>query len=381
VSISDEGVLRDRLGAALDRHTPGPAPFDAIVRQGRTAVIRRRLSAAAGIAVCAALAVITPFALRSAGSPPAQHLGTHYRVTVRPPGPGSPAGLVASGTVGRTRWKWTVRRPAGGQDVSDCLTAYGSVNCDGDPLNDQRPGMAGQLAIFGEIGQGPNGLLGVIAAVRADVAELKVGLTNGQTLMLRPVAALGPKHASYVAFAVPASQAVTEIEAFSRHRQIGYTVPFTGLGSVEVMRWLAPGQPALPAPVTYLIGSGSVHGYAWSVRLYVGPWGSCIGGTTVNTDYCTPDSVSQLGNGKAAGVITRAFDVGTQRTYFFVGNAVPSVSRVVISLRDGRSVRPHLLRLPGMSFYAYPSERGNPAIRWAAYDASGSELASGGLAH
>ena len=32
-----------------------------------------------------------------------------------------------------------------------------------------------------------------------------------------------------------------------------------------------------PPQVSGLIGSGRVHGKAWSATAYLGPWGTCIG--------------------------------------------------------------------------------------------------------
>ena len=63
--MDNEQDLRARLGTALDDLAPGPLPFDAVVRQGRMVVIRRRATAAA-----VALAIA---AGRGAGPDVAEH--------------------------------------------------------------------------------------------------------------------------------------------------------------------------------------------------------------------------------------------------------------------------------------------------------------------
>jgi hypothetical protein len=66
MSTAEEQDLRAQLGSTLDGFTPGPVPLQAFIRQGQRIRIRRRLSAAASIAVIAALA---------ASAPPAERLG------------------------------------------------------------------------------------------------------------------------------------------------------------------------------------------------------------------------------------------------------------------------------------------------------------------
>ena len=97
MSIDDERELRQRLGAVLDTITPRPAPVDAVVRQGRNVMIRRRIAVVAGAAAVAVAGFTAPawLHLRSPGLPPAAPL-----VTVVPPGPHPAAGLIASGVVG-----------------------------------------------------------------------------------------------------------------------------------------------------------------------------------------------------------------------------------------------------------------------------------------
>jgi hypothetical protein len=79
-----------------------------------------------------------------------------------------------------------------------------------------------------------------------------------------------------VAFAVPVRAKITDVTAYSRHGEIAFAVPFNWPGGTAwVISWLGPGQHQ-PARVSGLIGSGTVHGKAWSATAYLGPWGTCI---------------------------------------------------------------------------------------------------------
>lgn len=71
MSIDEERELRQRLGAVLDTITPRPAPVDAVVRQGRNVMIRRRIAVVAGAAAVAVLGLTAPGWLhRQAAAPP-----------------------------------------------------------------------------------------------------------------------------------------------------------------------------------------------------------------------------------------------------------------------------------------------------------------------
>ena len=66
MSIGSESELRERLVAAACRYEPGPVRYDALLHQGRTIVMRRRIAVAAAVALIAAVSVVTPLALRTA---------------------------------------------------------------------------------------------------------------------------------------------------------------------------------------------------------------------------------------------------------------------------------------------------------------------------
>ena len=110
-----------------------------------------------------------------------------------------------------------------------------------------------------------------IGAVRGDVTAVVVRYTNGQSLGLRPVSVFGSQSARYVVIASPYPGTVVSVTAFAGDRDLGYAVPFTGTAGVNLVRWLRPGQPARPRPVTQVIGTGSTGGSSWHVKVAMGP--------------------------------------------------------------------------------------------------------------
>jgi hypothetical protein len=366
VSIRDEQDLRDQLATALDDLAPGPLPLPAAMRQGRSIMIRKRVTIAIAAAVIVAAAAATPSVLNrlSRSVPPA--VPTRYHVTVQPPGPGSPKGLIATVGIGGRRWKVTGSVDRAGM----CISGFTGEACaaDGPP----RAYHTGDPAST-QLGSGTRPFLQT-GMVRADITYLRLSLRNGQVLTLRPVPVFGPAHAAIFAFAVPAPQVVTEISAYSRHGLVGYAVPFTALGSVEPVRWLRPGQPALPRPARYRIGSGNLGGTPWSEYLYIGPWGACMGGAGGGSD-CWADGVSRAARVKVVELLGASWGSGYGA---FVPMAVaPAVSYVLVSPAHGAAFRIRPSRADGARFAVFAVPSGSGTTRWAAYSASGQRLASG----
>ena len=83
MSIQDERELRERLGGLLCGIEPSSAPVAGTMRRGKGIRMRRWISAAAGLAVIAAGAVVLPGLLHSHPAGPVAPL--HYKVTVQPP--------------------------------------------------------------------------------------------------------------------------------------------------------------------------------------------------------------------------------------------------------------------------------------------------------
>lgn len=368
-----ETQLRGRLNPELDGFAPGPPPLAAIVADGRRIRMRKRITVAAGVAVAAAVAIVAGLTLPSivAGPPAAPSLTTHYHVTANPPGPQSSPGQVASGKVnGRP---WSVRATVSGHGyLFTGVSTYVSRGANGNLPGRYRAG--DPVEEFLGSGAGP---AIQVDAVRADVTRVEVMLTNGQTLSLRPVAAVGPSNASLVAFAMPDYRDVVSIEAFNGRGEISYTIPWTGHTWFMTGRWLKPGQPALPRAQTVEIGSGTAFGHRWRQLVSVGPWG-----------WCGQENVNDLSGGGCTTVLSPLRPGQYFRDVGFAGGLLigksgmiscaqvaDSVAVIELTTRSGQHswTRPH--RVGGRSFVSFASASGLQAatapltvVRWTAYD-------------
>jgi hypothetical protein len=371
--IDDERAIREVMAEMTQDQPPAPPARYAAIRRRAIAHRRRQLAGAvAAVAILVAAAIAIPLGLLRIGPPPPVTPSRHYHVTENRPGRGS-GGLIAYGTVDGTRWKIGVTTQP---QLSDgfCMNTESGPNpssCVADLP--ETADDAGSPAMFSlETGWGKyTANLGTVAS---DVSYLKVGFSNGQVLTLYPVAIYGPAYARFVALMTPYDSAVTSVTAYSSHGELGYAIPFTALPGIGLNRWLRPGQLALPRPVTYLIGSGTVNGTAWQEHAWIGPWGTCVGGAGGGS-AC----YAQTGSVLSAHQIVTSFglSVGPGNTYFVYGQAKPSVSYLIVTRSDGSTERVSMTRAGAVSFYAYASVRGHRVVRWAAYGAHGQRLASG----
>ncbi len=374
-----ERQLQARLGPALDGLLPRPAPLAAIVRDGRRVRARKWISRATGLAAAAAAVTAATLTLPSffAGPAPAPPLTTHYHVTANVPGPHSPTGLIANGQVNGVPWSVRASFTRLGYFFTGVDT-YASPGSDilpsrdaqGDPVDDFLQEYGAGRAIQ-------------VDAVRADVTLVKVSLTNGQVLSLRPVAAIGPANASLVAFATPDYRDVLAIEAFNKNGEIGYTVPWTGHTWFTIGRWLQPGQPALPQPQTAVIGSGTAFGHSWRELLSVGPWGWCSQGDVDGSgggEGCSA-ALPALRRGQYYQAEGFAESVLGKSGVILSAEVADSVATIELTTRSGQHtwIRPH--RVGGRSFISFAtaidSQAAQNVIRWAAYDGHHHLLGSG----
>ncbi len=358
----------------MDDIEPGSPPLGGIVRQGRAVRARRRFALAGAVAVVAALVVSAPWSLRALAPWSGRPAGPAYRVTVTGPGPAAGRGVIAVVSLEGHRWVLVGVRVHRSRAVCFAMKRPAATGLDGGCVGGSAaPVRRGGPPVV-EVTQLASAPLVWFGSVRSDVSLVQVSLSNGQVLGLRPVAAFGAGRASYVAFAAPSSSAVTRITAYSGRSELGYAVPFTGDNQVETLRWLTPGAPAQPHPATYLIGSGSAGGRAWSVHAHLGPWGTCIVGTGTGA-MCMPTVPSRLTGGRAARLFS--FQGGGPGGVAYVTIAVgPAVSYLSVTTGNGQPARPAIVNA-GAARLGVFGQRGNGRVRWAAYSAQGRELASG----
>jgi hypothetical protein len=350
--------LHEDLTTALAAVDPGAAPVEAAMLTGRKIKNRRRAGLLAGAVAVVAAAVV--------GVPAFTHLEalptpttSDIRVTVNPPGPHSPAALIASGLIGSEPWNVSVTS-------SDNCAFEGNgmsiVACTG---NQGQPTAAAPISFQGEGADGsPVGVNITVGEVWKDVVSARVELSDGTILTLHPVEVDGSR---FVAFASPFSVPVDSVTAYSSSGVIATTIPFVPPGGLlpcfEV--WLRPGQ-ALPARLTGTFGSGTVQGKPWRATAYLGPWGTCL---TTGHDVACFGPQRRPATGWAEG--TESWVVGT---------AADSVSYVVITLKDGSTVRAEATAVGRQKFWGVPLSLSQQAdSRWTAYDAAGQAVASGSV--
>jgi hypothetical protein len=327
--------------------------------------MRRRAAAAVGVATAvAAAALATPVIRHWQAAPPPATPANRYTVTVQEPGPHSPAGLIASGTVNGKRWQVIASRPGTGgagrnqQNVMASGPAFQPAGMN-SVMDRLAPDSADPVS-FESFRAGPN--QGHFGAVRADVSYVKVRLGNGAVLTLRPVTSYGVR---LVAFAAPAGAVITDATAYSRHGEIATAIPFNGLGGTDTFSaWLKPGQRGLPR-ATGRIGSGTFDGGAWSAAAYQGPWGICIkvsGGGSCTATISDTRTAGMFWSGGGPGV--------------FAGVASPAVAWVIVHRADGTTARVVPVTVGIGRFFAFPTSPGHKPWRWTAYDGSGHVVAS-----
>lgn len=363
MSISDEHDLQERLDQAFQAITPRQAPLDQAVRQGRLIRVRRRLAAAAGLAVVAA-GVAVPALLHQQASQPALNRPRHPAVTVHPAGPHAPAGLVASGTAGGRRWRLTAFKPgtAGAARGAQCFTVVSLRNC--GPVPGPRPGRSDPVSFTGTSDGFTDAQFGPVSAA---VSYVTVRLADGTALTLHPVSVYGTRFVGYV---VPRRVKVSRITAYSARGELASTIPFNEPdGTLATGLWLRPGQTGMRR-ATHLIGSGTADGRAWSSTAYVGPWGECLvtrgnGGTS---SVCDPVSSPQgtMVLGSASGPLVVVY-----------GTAAADVEHVIITLASGQTLRVQAIRVGEQKFFAYVLLRGQHSVRWRSYNAVRHETGSG----
>jgi len=354
MSIEDERELRQRLDGVLEAVTPSPAPVAATLRRGKTIRTRRRIGVAAGLAAAVGIALAAPGLVRQivrqTPSAPARPVVTAYQ-----PGPRAPRGEIGWGTINGKRWRISIDTSvpaAAGQclDVTQTNGQNAGPDCapPADLSQDPSPVIFSGL----EINDGVSYMFGV---VQPNVARVVIALSDEATLALRPYRLGGVR---WVAFAVPTSLTIASATAYSDRSELGYAIPY----GQSFLTWLRPGERGLPR-ATYVIGSGVANGVAWSVTLYIGPWGYCY---SFGTCTSGPDRTA------AIGIDEGFYSAGEVA---IVESARPPVAYVVAAMSDGSSLRARAVDVGGLRFWAWVIPKGSKLRRVVLYSASGRQLA------
>jgi hypothetical protein len=362
--IDDERDLHERLDAAFKAITPRSAPIDGAVRRGRAIRVWRRATVAAGVAAVVAIGVFAvPALLHSPAAPGPVAPGGSYTVTVQAPGPHSAPGTIALGTINGQRWQFIAGGKLSGAGYSNAQYFTTSGPAFGGDAGSQ-PGTA--LAVYGaapvsflELTCGPVQVH--YGAVQADVTYVAVRLDNGTVLTLHPVAVHGVRA---VAFAIPVGAGITEVTAYSRHGEIAAAIPFNDpSGMADFGVWLKPGQHGL-ARASGRIGSGTVHGSAWSATAYLGPWGICFQFPAAVA--CVPDGLS----------VDSATTLTSGELSVTAGGAPASTTLVIVYEPDGTSTTVRPVTVGGQKLFAFQLRTGPNRLSWTDYDSSGAVVGS-----
>jgi hypothetical protein len=122
-----------------------------------------------------------------------------------------------------------------------------------------------------------------------------------------------------------------------------------------------------PPQVSGLIGSGRVHGKAWSATAYLGPWGTCIELDGAGPGLCVPNLPA----------VTAVQVLNQGSTPEIAGGVAPaSAARVVVTQPDGTKVQVRLVTIGGKKAFAFAVRPGAKPLRWVAYDSAGTVIAS-----
>lgn len=361
MSIQEERELSQRLGDLLGGLDPRPAPVDLAVRKGRGIRRRRLVAVAAGLAVIAAGAVLGPTVIRSQliAPPAGPQPVSHYSVTVSPPPPGAKAGVIAVG--GINGWHWQAILSGSGKDVGATFGKDFSLVAVGDavPLPGGFPSFDSE-----EIGTARTAYVGPVGA---EVSDLTVSLSNGQTLTLRPQPWAGHR---YVAMILPGALRVENAVAYGAHGMLGSAIPFNYRGSADFQTWLRPGQAGL-AEVSAQIGAGGSGRSRWTATAYVGPWGMCMQDSE-GGGFC-------IATGPLSGIGLVAEEFGGGPGDVEVGLTRHDVAYLLITKSDGSVIRVEAAHVGDYQYglLAWTKPRPHAFAGWVAYDEQNTRLGSG----
>jgi hypothetical protein len=356
--------LHENLNSAFTAVDPGAAPVEAAMLAGRKIRNRRRTWAVVGSAAAIAVVAVCYPALARQQALPAPVTGK-VRVTVNPPGPHSPAGLIASGKIGTGTWQLLTDKPGSGEVCfyagGTLASQFAAYACGGSAVPDESGSDPSGPVAF----QGAGGKDSVLwGQVDPAVSHVTVELADGTVLTLHPATVYGVR---YVAFAVPADMVVDRATAYSRTGEIATAIPYRAPDGLPTFQaWLRPGQ-AVPERISGAFGSGTVDGHPWRATAYLGPWGTCL----------------QVGDGDSY-----CFDPSQQpatgaESYspsWVMGTAADSASYLVITLKNGRTMRVGVTAVGPQKFWGVGlGEKAQTGARWTAYNAEGKRVASGSL--
>jgi hypothetical protein len=363
MSIQDERELQDRLGGLLDGVEPGAAPVARTMRRGRGIRMRRWISAAAGVAVLAAGAVVLPGLIQGHRTV-APVASRHYKVTVKALGPTAKAGVIGAGTINNKHWQIVVDKTLG----EGCTSTLYRLTC--GPGYGSSVGLR-EVSLNGATAAGVQFQMGTVGP---DVTRVVIQLSDGTELDLRPITAYGHR---WVAVAAPV-HAMVRAQSFIGRSEYLYAVAYQASYYSEFVTWLRPGQPGLPRAARQL-GSGKIAGVPWEASVSVGPWGYCVqfadGGTCLpNAASLQPPLIGKPLQQLTCGGIdnSKGKQIGVAGVV-----AIPAgVKNVVLKFADGSHLRLVAIPVAGVRTIGYAIPHRPKVVRTLEYGFAGQLVGS-----
>jgi hypothetical protein len=381
VKLTDETALRRRLHEEIDLAEVGPAPVDAVFRRYRAGRARRLVAITSGVAVIAA--ALGLLAVRAPGGPAGAPSGPSGR-----PSPGTalnapitPArgGVFASGTANGRRWRLAAVNLA--NPGYRCLPGVVLDGQNGDLLQPGfLPGLALGNVAFRAAWAGRPGIGYAFLWLRPGVSRVIASFGDGTRLGLRPltVAVCGQRF-RLAGFEYP-RQGVTRITARSAQgRQIGYT-PLADIFKSDtpwqVGTWVNV-QGATGNAASGDIGSGSIGGISWRMKVTLGPDGECFSsqvgpaGAVGGASIC--GTVGATPKGASLAPLPYAMPTGTMIWYPGTANARTAYLLAHLSNSTTRRLVPAVVG--GRRYFVLGVGEGVRLTRLTLYDARGQVLA------
>lgn len=389
--------LRRGLDVELGELLPGPAPFDAVVAQGRAIRRRRRRAWGAGVSavtiVALASSLLVPGALRG-GRPAAPALPAPMgdgRISVNSAAYDEAHGVMGSGTVNGKAWSMT-----SGPSPAAIQTSYlpggslrfhlavGDKTADGDAEVLAPDGSNPLNAFFWfEADKAAAGTSTAVSlgtgAVAPSVGSIVAHYASGTSVSYPAVEYKGKR---YIVIVSVGASAIDKLTAYGTDdTELGYEEPITqpAASAPETTQgtWYTPGQvPALaPATITFAGTLGDSPGTPWTIVVQTGGFGVCeysIPGKDYGGVGCTPPRSALA---RSPLNFSYSQSDGNKPFVITVGLLDPTVTRVVATFAGGAQVQLPLKTIDGKGMCADILAPGKVLIGVTAYDASGKVFA------